>query len=161
MWNKRQSGVTLVELIIAMVIVSISLTAVVQIFVVNSVASADPMITKQMRSVAEGLMEEIQRQPFKSEPNGTPMAPCARDSFNDIADYNGYTQASVCDIEGTSLGLADMGVSVSVTPGAQAGAPFPGVPAADVLQIAVVVTQGSQTFRLVGWRTDYANGKSP
>lgn len=161
MWNKRQRGVTLVELIIAMVIISISLTAVVQIFVVNSVASADPMITKQMRSVAEGLMEEIQRQPFAQSPNGAPMAPCARDSFNDIRDYNGYIQTSVCDIEGTSLGLTGMGVSVTVTQGAQAGAPFPGVPSADVLQIVVVVTQGSQNFRLVGWRTAYATGTSP
>lgn len=158
MWNKadnpallRQAGVTLVELIIAMVIIGISLTAVIHVFNLNSVASADPMATKQMRAVAEGLMDEIQKQRFAAQANDAP-AGCARDTFNDILDYNGYTQ-SVCDVGGTDLGLPGMTVAVTVTPAA--AALFPGVPAAAALQIQVTVAKGADSFRLQGWRTDF------
>lgn len=154
MWSKRrQGGVTLVELIIAMVIIGISVAGVVQVFSLNTVASADPMITKQMRAVAEGLMEEIQHQQFAVQDNESAAAGCARDTFNDVQDYHGYNQLEACDIGGVSLGLAGMAVSVTVTN--TAAALFPGVPTGEALQIQITVTQGTQVFRLLGWRTNF------
>jgi MSHA pilin protein MshD len=154
MWNKRQAGFTLIELIIAMVIIGIALSAVIGVFNFNTVASARPMIDKQMRAFAEGLMEEIQHQPFGASPNNAPSQACARDTYNDILDYNGYQQNQLCDINGTDLGLAGMSVRVAVgAPGASA--PMPGVPAGDALQITVTVSHGADSVTLAGWRTNF------
>lgn len=153
MWNKRQAGVTLVELIIAMVIISVGVLGVIQVFSYSSVASADPMVTKQMRAVAEGLMEEIQHQSFTATANAAPSG-CARNTYNDIADYNGYSQSIICDINGNDLGLTNMTVSVSVT--TPSSTLFPGVAAASMLEITVVVTYAGQSFTLKGWRTSFA-----
>jgi len=156
MWNKarRQRGFTLVELIIAMVIIGISLAAVVGVFNFNTVASARPIVDKQMRAFAEGLMEEIQHQPFVASPNNAPSQVCARDSFNDIMDYNGYQQTSLCDINGTDLGLGGMSVQVAIgAPGT--GAPMPGVAAGDARQITITVSHGADNVRLLGWRTNF------
>jgi MSHA pilin protein MshD len=152
MWNRRQRGVTLIELIVAIVIISIGVVGVVHVFSQNSINSADPMVTKQMRAVAEGLMEEIQHQPFTAAANAA-AAGCARNTFNDLMDYNGYSQATVCDINGANLGLA--GMSVAVTVAAPAAGLFPGVAAGQVLQITVTVTSGTQRFVLQGWRTNF------
>ncbi|WP_377704715.1 prepilin-type N-terminal cleavage/methylation domain-containing protein [Pseudoduganella sp. UC29_71] len=160
MWNKipRQRGFTLVELIIAMVIIGISLAAVVGVFNFNTVASARPIVDKQMRAFAEGLMEEIQHQPFGASANGAPSQPCARDTFNDIMDYNGYQQAKLCDINGTDLGLAGMTVQVAV--GAPPPAvPLPGVAGGDAVQITITVTHGSDQVALRGWRTNFGKNQ--
>lgn len=153
MCNKRQAGVTLVELIIAMVIISVGLLGIIQVFSFNSVASADPMVTKQMRAVAEGLMEEIQHQNFTAAANVAPTG-CARNTFNDIADYNGYSQNIICDINGVDLGLANMTVSVTVA--VPSAALFPGVANDKMLEITVIVTYAGQSFTLKGWRTSFA-----
>lgn len=155
MWNKRQAGVTLVELIIAMVIISVGVIGVIQVFAFNSVASADPMVTKQMRAVAEGLMEEIQHQPLAASANVAPSG-CARNTYNDIADYNGYAKSVICDINGMDLGLTSMTVSVTVGAPAAAATLFPGVAAGSVLEITVIVTYAGQSFTLKGWRTTFA-----
>lgn len=159
MWSRRQCqhGFTLVELIIAMVIIGISLAAVVGVFNFNAVASARPIVDKQMRAFAEGLMEEIQHQPFSASANGAPSQPCARDSYNDLMDYNGYQQTRLCDINGNDLGLGGMSVLVAVGPASPA-APLPGVPGADARQIAITVTHGGDSVRLLGWRTNFAKG---
>jgi MSHA pilin protein MshD len=160
MWNKRHAGFTLIELIIAMVIIGIALSAVIGVFNFNTVASARPMIDKQMRAFAEGLMEEIQHQPFAASPNNAPSQACARDTYNDILDYNGYQQNPLCDINGNDLGLAGMSVRVAVGPPG-AGAPMPGVPAGDALQITVTVSHGADSVTLTGWRTNFGRKQQP
>lgn len=159
MWSKvmskpkrprfRQTGVTLVELIIAMVIIGVAVAGVINVFSRTSINSADPMVTKQMRAVAEGLMEEIQRQPFTATANDAP-AGCARDTYNDVADYNGYASAIICDINGANVGLINM--SVAVTVATPAGGKFAPIADGNVLQITVTVTHLTDHFTLVGWR---------
>jgi MSHA pilin protein MshD len=158
MWNKRQAGFTLIELIIAMVIIGIALSAVIGVFNFNTMASARPMIDKQMRAFAEGLMEEIQHQPFRASPNNAPSQACARDTYNDILDYNGYQQNQLCDINGGDLGLAGMSVRVVVAPPG-AGAPMPGVPAGDARQITITVSHGADSVTLAGWRTNFGENQ--
>lgn len=150
---KRQAGVTLVELIIAIVIIGVGLAGVLGALAQTSVFSAHPMISKQSGAIAEGMLEEILLQPFDySGPVETPINSCARNHFHRISDYNNYS-STICDPDGTPVaGLGGYRVSVNVQP---AVAPIAGVPAVDILVVTVTVTNSSQNYVLTGWRTKY------
>lgn len=61
---RDQRGVTLVELIVFIVIVSTALAGTLSVLNMTSAHSADPMIQKQMLAIAEALIEEVTLQPF-------------------------------------------------------------------------------------------------
>ena len=155
MWNKRQRGVTLVELIIAMVIIAAAVAGVIGAFSLGARTSADPMITKQMAAIAEGLMAEILVKPYAQEPGNS----TARSTFNDIRDYHDYDSVSGIDkADGTGKvpGLGNYRVKVSVVQGTVPNPDFtlPDVPAEDLLLITVEVSHGTDSFVLTGWRTE-------
>jgi MSHA pilin protein MshD len=60
----RQRGLSLIELIVFIIIVSTALVGVLSVFNVAVRGSPDPMIRKQMLAIAEALLEEVQLQPF-------------------------------------------------------------------------------------------------
>ncbi len=62
--SKRQCGVTLVELVVAIVIVSASVAGVLIAIDRSARASADPLVIKQALAIAEALLEEVQLMPF-------------------------------------------------------------------------------------------------
>ena len=61
---RAEHGVSLVELIVFIVIVSIGVAGVVGALNMATRASADPMIQKQALAIAEALLEEVQLMPF-------------------------------------------------------------------------------------------------
>lgn len=68
---RRQSGVTLIELILFILIVGIALAAILGVMNVTTRNSADPARTKQALMIAEGLLEEVQLARFtKCDPSG-------------------------------------------------------------------------------------------
>jgi MSHA pilin protein MshD len=160
MWNKprrRQAGVTLVELIIAMVIIGVAVAGVLQVFNVTVIASADPIVQKQLRVVAEGMMDEIQRQPFSASSNTAPTG-CARDTFNDVMDYDGYRPGKICLVNGEEvMELSGMTITVTITNDSNDRL---GIGSGNAYLIQVTTTKGSNSFTLKGWRADYAKGVS-
>lgn len=60
----RQHGLTLIELVIFIVVVSVGLAGVLSVLNVSVMHSADPVVRKQALATAEALMEEISLQPF-------------------------------------------------------------------------------------------------
>lgn len=62
--SRRERGLTLVELIVAMVIVAVGVGGVLLTYNVAVRGSVDPMITKQAMEIAEALLEEVQLAPF-------------------------------------------------------------------------------------------------
>jgi MSHA pilin protein MshD len=60
----RQAGVSLIELIMFMVIVSVGLAGILSVMNLTVRNSADPMVRKQAIAIAEALLEEIELQPF-------------------------------------------------------------------------------------------------
>jgi len=61
---KQQLGVTLVELVVFMVIVSVALVGVLKVLDITNRGSVDPLVRKQALSIAESLLLEIEQQPF-------------------------------------------------------------------------------------------------
>lgn len=59
-----QTGVTLVELVVFIVIVGVALAGVLKVLEITNRGSADPLIRKQALSIAESLLFEIEQQPF-------------------------------------------------------------------------------------------------
>lgn len=146
----RRRGFTLPEALLAIVVLAIGLAGVLAAFRTSTRASADPVLHKQMIAAAQELLEEIQLKPYATAANGAASG-CARDTFNDVRDYNGYASTGLCTVDGVAIpALSGLSVSVSVAAGTLGG-----VGAA--LKITVTLQGAGQTLRLVGWRTDYAS----
>src|SRR5256885_12458231 len=62
--RRRARGVTLLELIVFIVVVSTAVMGVLTALDLANRSSTDPMIQKQALAIAEALLEEVQLQPF-------------------------------------------------------------------------------------------------
>ena len=60
----RQRGISLVELIMFIVIISVALTGILLVMNQTTAHSADPMIRKQALAIAESILEEVELMPF-------------------------------------------------------------------------------------------------
>lgn len=144
-------GFTLPEALLAIVVVGIGLAGLLLVFSTVTRGNANPLLRQQMTAIAQELMEEIQLKPYASASNSAP-AGCARDTYNDVSDYQGYaTSGQICTVDGVAIAeLASYSVSVGVAAGSLAGV-------AAARRITVTVSRGSDSFALTGWRTDYAS----
>ena len=107
-------GFTLPEALLAIVVIGVGLTGVLSAFRSVTRNSADPVLHKQMIAVAQELMEEIQLKPYAVAANTAP-AGCARDTFNDVRDYNNYSSTGVCTVDGVAIpALAGLQVRATV-----------------------------------------------
>jgi len=148
---KQQTGVTLVELLVSIVIVSIAVSGVLGVLSMTTAASADPMIRHQAAAIAEAYLEEIMLKPI-DDPDGID-GEASRTDFDDLDDYDGLTDVGARDQFGAPMaGLASYNVGVAVSPSAG----LPSVPLADALRVDVVVTHGVDiNFVLSGYRTRF------
>ena len=148
--RRRAAGFTLIEAVVAIVVVGVALTGLLLATRSALQGSADPAVQRQMLAVAQQFMEEVQLKPWAAEANAA-NAGCARTTFNDLMDYHGYASSGVCAIDGTAIPqLADYAVSITVAAGTLGGV-------SDARRITVTVTRGGQSLTLTGWRTDHAS----
>ncbi len=63
-WRSKAAGLTLIELVMFIVIVSVGIIGILIVFNATVRGSADPMIRKNMLSIAEALLEEVEAMPF-------------------------------------------------------------------------------------------------
>jgi len=159
MWNShrtmglanRSTGFTLPEMLMVIVVMGVGLAGVLIAFSTVGRGSADPVLQKQMLAIAEEMMEEIQLRPYVAVANAAP-AGCARNTFNDIQDYNGYTTSNkICAIDGTTIAaLKGYSIAVAMQPTTLSGL-------ANMMLISVSVSQGGQSLTLYGYRSNYAS----
>ena len=62
--HHKQRGISLIELIMFIVIVSVALAGILLVMNVTTKNSADPIIHKQALAIAESLLEEVELMPF-------------------------------------------------------------------------------------------------
>lgn len=158
----RQRGVTLIETILFMIMVSVGVVGLVSVMNPLIRASADPMITKQMVAVAESLLNEVLHQPYTwcdpddanaataqsyagcaSNPQNalgpTPNTETRNGSggsgefFDNVRDYAGFSMDDVADPAGGSV-ITGYRAEVVITDVAiaQAGGGAPTDPAAAI-----------------------------
>lgn len=171
--DRRQSGLTLIELIVFIVIVSVGLAGILITYNTVVQRSADPMARKQALAIAESLLLEIEQQPFtwcdpqdENVATATSAAGCAGGTpveargdntspFDNVADYAGYNGAASDIMGASSPNLAGYTATVAITQAGGTGA-FTSFPTDAVLRIAVTVTGHGENVVLVGYRTRYA-----
>ena len=176
--RRRQQGISLVELIMFIIIVSIGVAALLAVFTTTVRKSADPVIQKQMLAIAESLLEEVEAKPFTycdpidaNATTATSAAGCATTAeamgpeagesrtsttqpFDNVNDYGpSLTVSPITDVTGAAVaGLGAYSATIAVSAVALGT-----VPATDSLQITVTVTgPGNNSLVLQGYRTRYA-----
>lgn len=153
--NKKAKGVTLVELVIAIAIISVSLFSILSIFKLSVTNSSDPMVKKQSVLIAEGLMEEVLSKSF-SKPTGGfsgAITTANRGMFDTVTDYNGLTINGISNILGSSVsGLGNYSASISVV--AQG---FGTINSANSYLVTINVTGQGSTFTLKSYRFNTDN----
>jgi MSHA pilin protein MshD len=151
---RRQRGMTLIELVIAIVIIGVASAALYTSMASITGRSADPMLRQQSLSIAEAYLEEIELQAFldPSTQLACQAIPANRAQFDDVCDYRGLVDNGAVNAMGQAItALAGYRVSVAVT--AQA---WNGLATNRVFYIEVSVRDpAGQDLVLGGYRTHY------
>jgi len=176
-----QRGITLIEQIVFIIIVSVGVVGLVSVMNPAIRASADPMLTKQLVAITESLLHEVMHQPFTWCDPDDPAASTAQSygdcaspqntnttvsfsgvetrfgiapdlPFDNVSDYGGHSWANIDDPSGSNA-MAGYTASVAV---ARAGTALGLADDTAALSVTVTVTRGTETFSLTGYRFRYA-----
>lgn len=169
---RRVTGMTLIEVIMFIVIVSVGLMGVLSVFNIAAKSSADPMVRKQAITLAEQMLEEILLKDYENDaadpgnasstlgctantaPSSAaclPNDPLRRQFYNDVDDYKTWNQTGIKDITGTAAiaGLENYTVAVAVATSSDLGAAVP------AKKVTVAVSGRGETITLSGYRTKH------
>lgn len=150
---ENQSGVTLIELIVAMIVISIAFGGVLMVINYTTSHSADPMLRHQAVAIAEAYMEEVTLKAYLDPDDGAlcPTKEGSRELYDNVCDYDGLADSGAVDQTGTAItGLANYAVTISVS-----SQSF-GSPAVNGLKIDITVTDpAGETLTLTGYRAPY------
>lgn len=142
----RARGFTLIESIIALVVLAAAAAGVLLIYAETTARSADPMIRAQAQSIATAYMDEILLQAYSDpdEPEtGTEEA--SRSDYDDVRDYDAINGETPTDRTGNTIGtLSAYTVNVDVAAGPPA-----------VITVTVTHDSGLVDYELVSEREDY------
>ena len=171
--NMKIKGFTLIELVVAIVVMSIGVTAFLILINQTVSRSADPMIMSQANAIAQSYMEEVMLANF-CDPDLSSDCPadcaagcnvCAsfsnqvgetRPTFDDVCDYNNLPDNLVRNKLGTQImPLSSYTVNVNVD---DTGVTLDGLSSdnGQVVRIDVNVTHTNGAgVSLTGYKTNY------
>ncbi len=155
-WQRAASaGMSLIELVIAIVVVAICLTGAFALVDTTVRRSADPMLERQATAIAEAYLEEILQHAYQ-DPDDARVCPApeaSRALFDNVCDYDGLVDSGARSQVGTAVaGLEGYRIDVAIdrkaTLGDLAGD-------AAVLRIDVSVTDPlGRTLRFSAYRSN-------
>lgn len=140
----RQTGFTLVELIVFIVVVGVGLAGILSVMDTSVKSSADPMIRKQAIAIAESVLEEVLQKAYVDPDDSPAVVEASRDLWDDVDDYNGQTQTAFA----FPSSLSAYTLAISVT----ADSATLGIAAK---RVRITVTRGAEAIVLTGYRTNY------
>ena len=151
----RQFAFTLIEVLVTIVVISISAVALTSVYTNMIAGSADPMIQQQATAIAEAYLEEISLRPFNNPGGGETGASegeAGRALYNDVKDYRDLASGPAANQFGTPIAaLGDYTVNVTITDAAL-GSIGPG----NSLRIEVSVSHPAiSPISVSGFRTNY------
>ena len=144
MTDRHQSGLTLIELVLFMIVVSVGVVGILSVMNLTVKSSADPMVRKQAAALADSILEEILLKEYQ-DPDGTETGETGRDNYDDVSDYNGKSNALFTDLPSELSGYV---IGIAVTDGTATL----GVAAK---QVTVTVTRGGESISMTGYRANY------
>lgn len=160
--QRRQSGLSLIELIIFIVIVTTAVAGILTVMNVTVKSSADPMIRKQALAIAEAVLDEVLARDFANPTGGFVESSPTCDNralYDDVSDYHCFNAASTNRINGnetlgsTSIAaLSAYAASVDIDAATAALGLTAGT---EVKTVTVVVTGNNESITLRGYRTNY------
>lgn len=147
-----QFGLSLIELVIFIVIVSVGVVGILAVMNVATQHSADPMVRKQAAAMAEAILDEILSKnycdPDLIPPTCTVSREASRTLYDDVQDYDGQTILGTDTLGSTSiLALAGYSATIAVSDVT--------ISSANMKKVAVTVTGGGEAIVLYGYRASY------
>jgi len=85
--RRRDSGFTIIELIMFIVVVSVGVAGILTVLNATVQSSADPLLRKNMLSIAEALLEEVEMMPFTYCDPNDPLATTAASTAGCTANF--------------------------------------------------------------------------
>lgn len=171
----RCRGVTLIELVVTIVVISIGVTGILLVLDRNTRESGRPVVEHQAVAVAEAYLEEILAKAFCDPDTATcspgpgnapgtascqvctptPPAEASRASYDNVCDYNGLSDTGARSQDDVPIpGLEAYTVQVQV----DSGAALNGLSGADCEVLGVTVNVSGPfgvAVALSGFRTNY------
>jgi prepilin-type N-terminal cleavage/methylation domain-containing protein len=142
----RQRGVTLVELIVTISVISLAGVSLVSTLSYITGAGGDHVLQAQAQSIADAYLHEITGKCFA---DCQPGPENSRMEFDDVTDYNGLNTVVATDQMNNAGG--NFNVSVALTAGTLGV-----LPAADVWRIDVTVQYGEGNRAIAtGYKTNH------
>lgn len=145
-----QAGLTLIELVVAIVVIAVASTAVMLLLTTGFRSSADPQLRIKAVELGQSYMDEVFAKAF-ADPDGDDTE-SNRESFDDVEDYDGLAEGQACgdgpllNAQGNARSGRYSGYCVEVAVTASAG-DLVNVDGGDAWRIDVTVTdpQGNAT----------------
>lgn len=178
--RSRMPGFTLIEMVVAIVILAIGASSFVLLINQSTIASVDPVIRQQAAAVGQSYLDEVLLRSFcdpdlsddcrnycdASRVSGSSIcAQCSqntggsetRATYDDVCDYDGLANNGARDNTGSSIaGLSDYNVQVAVDDNTT----LDGLSSSngEVLRVDVSVSHDTYpdlNHRVTGYRTNY------
>lgn len=157
---RRMLGVSLIEAVLFIMVVSVALVVVLKVFDLANQGSADPLLRRQALAIAQSLLDEICAKPFGDAASDDvaqggfagPYTSANRQWFDDVNDYDGFSMSGIRSLDNSPLtGLDRYQASVTVV-----AAAFGTLPSSAGYRISVTVIDPSGAqIALDAYRADY------
>ena len=116
---------SLIELVVAIVVVAICLTGAFALVDTTTRRSVDPMLERQATSIAEAYLEEVLQQAYL-DPDDAAVCPtpeAERTLFDNVCDYRGLAEVGAQDQTGGLVpGLESYRIAIEIDSKATLGA---------------------------------------